>query len=209
MKTKYKLHILIALCILSLGTAAQATNQPALAQAAQTEQAAQNFVQWCTQETMQFLSQKNTTPDQKIAAFRELLTGHFDVKTMARFSLGRYWKTATDAQKTEYIALFENMIVHIYAGRFESYQGQVLQVGTARVDGARDFIVNSSMPNNNSVVNIDWRVRYQADGTYRVVDVIVAGVSMALTQRSDFASVIQRGGGKVDALLNHLRNAHK
>ena len=117
MNTKYKFHTLTALCILSLGTAVQAANQTAVAQLqthtqvqtplqtqapipAKTEYAAKNFVQFCTQKTMEFLSQENTTPDQKIAAFRELLTGHFDVRTMARFALGRYWKTTTDAQKT-------------------------------------------------------------------------------------------------------------
>ncbi len=51
---------------------------------------------------------------------------------------------------------------------------------------------------------VDWRVR-QVGGGYKVVDILVEGVSMALTQRSDFASVIQRGGGDIEVLLEQLR----
>ena len=54
-------------------------------------------------------------------------------------------------------------------------------------------------------VNLQWRVR-KKDGGLRVVDVVVEGVSMSVTQRSDFASVIQSGGGKLDALIAHLRD---
>jgi len=53
-------------------------------------------------------------------------------------------------------------------------------------------------------VKVDWRVR-NSNGTLQIIDVVIEGVSMSLTQRSDFSSVIQRGGGNVEALLEHLR----
>ena len=59
--------------------------------------------------------------------------------------------------------------------------------------------------NGGEEVQVDWRVRNKG-GSYKIVDVLVAGVSMSVTQRSDFASVIQRGGGNVDALIAELKN---
>ena len=65
--------------------------------------------------------------------------------------------------------------------------------------------MNSSIiPNGGSKIKVDWRVR-EKNGQMKVIDVVIEGVSMALTQRSDFSSVIQRGGGKIDVLLEHLR----
>jgi phospholipid transport system substrate-binding protein len=59
-------------------------------------------------------------------------------------------------------------------------------------------------PEGKPPVKVDWRVRNK-DGRYKIVDVLVEGVSMSLTQRSDFSSVIQAGGGDVQVLLNHLK----
>ena len=98
------------------------------------------------------------------------------------------------------------MIVSVYSRRFSDYNGQSLEVKSARPEGKYDVLVQSFIvPDNGQKIRLDWRVRPKK-GRYKVVDVIVEGVSMALTQRSDFASVIQRGGGDVSVLLDHLKN---
>ena len=74
-----------------------------------------------------------------------------------------------------------------------------------RDDGKKDILVNSYIvPKGGSKVKVDWRVR-EKNGKMKIIDVIIEGVSMSLTQRSDFSSVIQRGGGKIEVLLEHLR----
>lgn len=168
--------------------------------AADTE-AAKNFVDKMAQTGIGFLGNEGLTDEQRTAEFRKLLNANFDMATIGRFALGRYWKTATPAQQTEYQKLFKTMIVEIYSRRFKEYNGQELEVTGARADGETDVMVSSSIiPPNGQKVSVDWRVRNN-----KVVDILVEGVSMALTQRSDFASVIQRGGGNVDVLLEHLR----
>ncbi len=148
-----------------------------------------------------FLGNEGLTDEQRTAEFRKLLNANFDMATIGRFALGRYWKTATPAQQTEYQKLFKTMIVKIYSRRFKDYNGQKLEVTAARADGETDVMVSSSIvPPNGQKISVDWRVRNN-----KIVDILVEGVSMALTQRSDFASVIQRGGGNVDVLLEHLR----
>ena len=70
----------------------------------------------------------------------------------------------------------------------------------------KDTIVKSKIisPKSNNDVPVEWRVRKKGN-QYKVIDVLVAGVSMSVTQRSDFSSVIQRGGGDVSVLINHLK----
>ncbi len=168
-------------------------------------QKAQSFINDMGEDAVSFLADKSLSKKQKAAKFRKLLKTSFDMKTIARFALGRYWKTATPAQQKEYLGLFENMIVNVYSSRFNDYQGEGFEVVSNRADGKRDFLVNSFIvPNSGSKVKVDWRVR-EKNGSYKIIDVIIEGVSMSLTQRSDFSSVIQRGGGKIDVLLDHLK----
>jgi phospholipid transport system substrate-binding protein len=158
-----------------------------------------------TSKGVSFLGDDSLSDDQRTAEFRKLLNANFDMATIGRFALGTNWRVATPAQQGEYQKLFKEMIVKTYSRRFKEYKGQTVEVGAARADGDKDVIVSSSIvPADGPKVSVDWRVRSQGGG-FKVVDIMVEGVSMALTQRSDFASVIQRGGGKIEVLLEQLR----
>ena len=171
----------------------------------ETLKGAEKFVNNVADRGIGFLSSTKMSQTRKQAAFHKLLKDSFDIKTIARFSMGRYWREASDAERREYNKLFEAMIVDVYSSRFGEYNGEKLMVKDSRAQGKRDILVSSAIvPANGQEIEVDWRVRYK-DGRYKVVDVIVEGVSMAVTQRSDFSSVIQRGGGKVEVLLAHLR----
>lgn len=166
-------------------------------------EAAMNFIDTLAEDALKFLADNNLSKAQKITYFRKLLNERFDLRTIARFALGKYWRTATPEQQATYTDLFEKMIVDVYADRFDNYGGQTLKIDGARVDG-NDVLVRSEIT-ANPPITVDWRVRSK-NGGYKVVDVIIEGVSMGLTQRSDFSAVIQRGGGDIDVLLNHLRS---
>lgn len=166
---------------------------------------AQSFIEAMGRRAIGFLGNGGLTPDQKKAQFRTLLNDSFDMETIGRFALGRYWNTTSPDQRREYQKLFRDMIVEIYSHRFEDYKGQKFETRGFRADGEKDNIVTSFIiPAEGAEVQVDWRVRYKS-GRYQIVDVIVEGVSMSVTQRSDFSAVIQRGGGDVRALLTHLR----
>lgn len=166
---------------------------------------AEKFIGDMATRGLKFLSDPNMNQDQKTSSFRNLLNDSFDLETIGRFVLGRYWKTSSEQQRQEYIGLFRKMVVEVYAKRFGDYKGQKFETRGSRADGDKDTIVTSYIiPGNGPEVQVDWRVRYK-NGQYKIVDVIVEGVSMSVTQRSDFAAVIQRGGGDVSVLLAHLR----
>jgi len=120
--------------------------------------------------------------------------------TIARFAMGRYWAIATDAEKKEYTKLFRQMIVDVYTNRFSEYSGQTFNVKGHKAAGRKDVIVNSIIQGTGQSIKVDWRIRKG-----RVIDVLVENVSMSVTQRSEFASIIQRNGGKVSALIDHLK----
>lgn len=178
------------------------------AKVSQTDQAAFNFVKNTTDQGLAFLANTNLTKAQKSNAFRKLLESSFDLDTIGRFALGRYWNDANAAQRAEYSKLFRTMVVNVYTNRFDEYKGQKVEVKSFRPVGNNDTLVTSFIvapDGRGDPVQVDWRVRNR-NGSYKIVDVIVAGVSMSVTQRSDFASVIQQGGGNIEALLTKLRD---
>jgi phospholipid transport system substrate-binding protein len=138
--------------------------------------------------------------------FRALFDEGFDVPGIARFVLGSYWRTSTDAQRDEFTKLFETYIIHSYTVRFAEYSGQQLKVNGSRPEGETGTLVTSVIEGASGAppVKVDWRVA-KVGGPFKITDVVVEGVSMAVTQRQEFASVIQRGGGQVEALLKLLR----
>jgi len=186
---------------------ADAANGTALIMVVDTavSEGAKNFIASMGDRGINFLGNTSMSEEAKKAEFRQLLNDSFDMNTIARFALGANWKNATPAQQKEYLKLFNTMIIKVYAKRFSEYKGQKFEVKAARKEGEKDSIVTSFIvPNDGPKVQVDWRVRSKG-GSYKVVDIIVEGVSMSQTQRADFSSVIQRGGGDIDVLLAHLR----
>ncbi len=169
------------------------------------EQKAKQFIIDLAEQGIGFLEDQSLSDEQREKEFRNVLKNNFDMKTIARFALGRYWRSSTDEQKKEYLSLFEDMIVEVYSQRFSEYNGESFEVLSAREQGKSDAVVSSQIvPPSGTKVRVEWRVR-EKKGKMKIIDIMVEGVSMSLTQRSDFASVIQRGGGNVDVLLAHLR----
>lgn len=166
---------------------------------------AKSFIDKMGSDAISFLDDKSISQSQKQDKFRVLLNQNFDMNTIGRFALGKNWRSASESQQKEYLNLFEDMVVRVYSSRFNDYNGQNFKVASARDIGKSDILVTSYIvPPSGSKVQVDWRVRNK-NGSYKVIDVIIEGVSMSLTQRSDFSNVIQRGGGNIEVLLNHLR----
>jgi phospholipid transport system substrate-binding protein len=148
---------------------------------------------------------KNATPAQRVARFHELFREDFDVPGIARFVLGRYWKTATPEQQEEFVKLFEDYIALVYSNQLAAYSGEALRVTGSRTS-AEEAVVASEIvrPTGTPPVKVDWHLT-DRNGAYKISDVTVDGISMAVTQRSEFASVIQRNGGQVAGLIAQLR----
>ncbi|MFA7276995.1 MAG: ABC transporter substrate-binding protein [Pseudobdellovibrionaceae bacterium] len=196
------LSLLVSLGILGFWAAS--------ARASAADQGALDFVQQTAQKGLTFLSNQNATQEQKKAEFKKLLNESFDLDTIGRFALGRYWKDATPAQQKQYLDLFRKMVIDVYTSRFSDYKGQKFDVKSSRsVSGTDTMVTSYIVPvDGGENIQVDWRVRSK-NNKMKIVDVYVAGVSMSVTQRSDFSAVIQSGGGSVDVLIDNLQQRTK
>ena len=141
---------------------------------------------------------------QRLARFRELLRDYFDVNGIGQFVLGRYWRTATPQEQQEFLKLFQEYVAQAYSGRLGEYAGEPFRVVGNRPNGDEIIVSSQVVRSGGNPIQIDWYVVNQG-GKPKIADVYVAGVSMKVTQRDEFASIIQRDGGKIDGLLNRLR----
>lgn len=172
---------------------------------AATMKEAETFIQKLSDTALMSLTDKGLNRKEREARVRTVLKENFDINTIGRFAMGTHWREATAAQQTEYLRLFEDMIVQTYTTRFEEYSGQTMKVGNAIESGKRDILVSSQiLQPEGPPLNLEWRIR-ERNGQMKIIDVVVEGISMSVTQRSDFSAVIQRGGGSIESLLTMLR----
>ena len=161
------------------------------------------FVQGLAERVTNMFSDGELTVERRDARFRNLLENGFDMNLIGRVALDGHWPDATAEQHGEYLALFSDYLIKSYGRWIKAYAaGQLEVVQSAPIDD-RDTLVRPRISRTaGESENIDWRVRLSGEGM-RVIDVIVDGVSMLNTQRSEFAAVIARDG--IDGLLETLR----
>jgi len=166
---------------------------------------ASDFVSRLAERVIKILTAKRLDKDGRVRALSRVFLDGFDVRAIGRFVLGRYWRPASEAERTDYLAVFQDYVVQTYAVRFTSYAGEAFVVTKAIPDGEEGAIVFSDIGKlGEDPVHVQWRVRRTANG-YKIVDVNVEGMSLVVTQREEFASVLQRHEGKVAALTALLR----
>lgn len=151
------------------------------------------------------VSKKAPLPERK-EKFRQILRDYFDIPEIGKFVLARHWKRATDSQKEEYLALFENAIVDNYAAQFDNYHNETLEVQNVREDSDQGIMVMSIIKRQTGAppLKIDWKI-FQTKKGLRVYDIIVNGVSMSITQRSEYAGIVSQNGGQIEGLLKLMR----
>jgi phospholipid transport system substrate-binding protein len=174
-----------------------------LAAAPAGAQDAQAFVAQLGNQAIQVLG-PSVSPAQRVARFRQLFRDDFDVPGIGQFVLGRYWRTATPEEQQEFLRLFQEYIVQAYAARLGEYGGEPFRVTGSRPSGDETVVSSLIERANAGRVQVDWYL-INRGGAPKITDVYVGGVSMKVTQRDEFSSVIQRNGGRVDALLAQLR----
>lgn len=167
---------------------------------------ARALVQSLSDEATALLNNANATAEKRVEAFRGLLRKYFASAAIGKWVLGRYWRQATDAARSEYLRLFEDYIVYGYVKRFGAYSGEKLSIVRATDNSNASVTVFSEFvrPGSEKPIMVDWRVGHDAD-KYRITDVVVEGTSLSQTLRSDFASTIHQSGGNVESLLAVLR----
>lgn len=165
------------------------------------------FVAELTNSAFAALRASDISEAERFSKFRELLSKGVDLQRVGRFVLGPNWRRATPEQQAEYQKLFSDYVIAAYAGRLKDYTQAKYTISKTIQASENETIVNTEFvhPENPEPVHVDWRLR-QEGGTLRVIDLTIEGISMALTQRSEFAAIIQQNNGDIGPLIERLRN---
>lgn len=166
---------------------------------------AEVFMKGMGEKVIRILTNKSITDKERANQFRDILENTFNLKAIGKFVLGRHWKQANEADKTMFLSLFKETTVTSYATRFKEYTTEKFQITGSRqeTDGGVTVLSRIIRP-NGQIISIDWKI-FEKNGELRIYDVILEGISMGITQRSEFSSVIQKGGGTIQAIINALK----
>ena len=169
----------------------------------QTHPATQRIEQ-LSREVLAILSNSAITKERRKTQFGKLLARDLDIPLIGRLVMGKHWRRASEAQRANYMKVFRNYVVHTYSARLGGAEVDKFSVINTKVIGKKDILVRSKIVNTNlEPLRADWRLR-QRDGAYRILDLSVGGISMALTLRQEFGSILRRQGG-VDNLIDILK----
>ena len=147
----------------------------------------------------------NSSIEQKRAYFRLVLQQDFDIPAIAAFVLGPFWRIATEGERLEIVQILDDYIVVTFGRRLYDYGGVGLRVTASRGSPSEPIVVVSEIARpGGAPIRLDW-VLSTRTGVYRIVDLVLDGISMVATQRSEFAGIIQRAGGTVAGLILTLR----
>jgi len=186
--------------------AVTALGMPVLPVRAQPASNPAAFVNDVVQQALTLLRNKQLGDSDRKAQLATLLRANFDTPRIARFVLGRYWNGASEPDRTRFTDLFGQWVVRTYSERFKEYSGESVKVTGSRAESDTSAVVASQLIHVNGTppAQVNWHVRKEDSG-YKIVDVEVEGISLALTERDEFSAVIQRGNGSVATLNDQLQ----
>jgi phospholipid transport system substrate-binding protein len=185
--------------LMALAASACVFVMPAVANEKQAEQ----FAIELAQSAVTILEDGNLSDAGKQNALEGLFSKSIDFDWVARFVLGKHWRTAEDAQRKAYATSYKQFIVANFTQRLGEYSGQNYVVKHVRADGEPgEYLLTMELKNSNeTAVFLDYRLRKQGP-TFKIFDIIIEGVSLITTQRTEFNSVVDRKG--LDFLISAL-----
>ena len=160
------------------------------------------FIQEIVYEAKKVLVETNTK-EFKTKKLSEMALKTVDIKGVAYYSLGNYRKKLNDDQMKEYLKLFVKYFLKSFTSRLTDYSDPKIEVRSVDVLNAKYTIVKSLLlaTDKKPEVNIEWRVYTKNPDKPLIRDLIIEGLSLARTQKEEFASVIETNNGDVSKLF--------
>ncbi len=179
---------------------------PNMADAFDNQKAA-NFLGSLQDRAIAQLGDNSVSEDEKEARFRELFNESFAVPIIGRFVVGRYWRGASEEDRAAFLKVFEDVIVQRFLPLLTRNTDKRLEIGnvTPETKKPNEAKIDTVFPRpEGEPYKVRWHVR-ETDVGYKILDIWAEGVSMAITLRSEYTTVIKSGGGKLSALTAALQ----
>ncbi len=154
-----------------------------------------SFIRGIGDEVMTIVADASRTNDDKLAALKDLLDANTDLDLVARLVLGQHWRSASAEERSDYVALFRQILMNTMAERINDYNGQTFAVVGSSALNERDTAVQTQINRVGGAppLRVDWRVR-DSDGQLAIIDMVAEGVSLVVSQRNEVASIVERRG---------------
>ena len=165
------------------------------------------FVQSTVNRASQILS-KNIPKDEKINQLKSIASETVDIRGVGFYSLGSARKALDDNQKKKYFDLFEKYFLKSFSSRLSEYTNPKIEVYGKKILNKNYTIVNSILVSTSErpEVKIDWRIYTKNPNNPLIRDLIIEGLSLARTQKEEFASIINSNDGDINALFELLED---
>ena len=163
------------------------------------------FVQSTVNRASQILSQ-NMTKDEKINELKSIAKETVDITGVGFYSLGSARKNLDNEQEKKYFELFENYFLKSFSSRLSEYTNPKIEVNGKKILNKNYTIVNSILVStpDRPEVKIDWRVYTKNPDNPLIRDLIIEGLSLARTQKEEFASILNSNDGDINSLFKIL-----
>ena len=154
---------------------------------------------------------KNISKDEKMNSLKIIATETVDIRGIGLYSLGSTRKVLNENQKQKYFDLFENYFLKSFSSRLSEYTNPKIEVQGKNVINKNYTIVNSILVGSTDrpEVKIDWRIYTKNPDDPLIRDLIIEGLSLARTQKEEFASVLSSNDNDIKALFKTLEEFSK
>lgn len=169
------------------------------------------FIEELGREVIQIVANNSEDLNRKTAELSSLFFQTIDVKWIGKFAMGRYYKELSPEQQIKYDSLFSQYLLNSYLPYFMKYTQETMQIVNVSNHSANEYLVQTEIIRiNKEAFKVQYMVRFNENGSYSIFDIIVEGVSLINTKRSEFNSIIS--SSRVDnliALLQKKINNHQ
>ena len=166
-----------------------------------------SFLISLSQRAIAELSDQTIGEAERQERFRGLLETNFDMQAIGRFVLGVYARGAAPSEQAAFLATFKEVLAQRFLPYFRDDRGEAFTVDEVKPDPANPrlslVISNITLADGNQLP-VGWRIRRGEDG-FKIIDVVAEGVSLAITFRSEYTSVLKRSSGDLPGLTAELR----
>ncbi|MBQ8785053.1 MAG: ABC transporter substrate-binding protein [Alphaproteobacteria bacterium] len=167
---------------------------------------AEAFIKEVTHEGIVEIINAKATQAEKDARFEKLFNSALDLKFIGKFVLGRYWRTATEEQREEFIDVYRKLNVQTWSKRFDEFKGkEFVFKGTSPSSSKGQIFVNTIVPMEQAQpASVIWRVKQDGE-TFKIVDIIIENVSLAITARNEYTAFIKKSPDGINGLIADLK----
>ena len=164
------------------------------------------FVQSTVNRASQTLS-KDISKKEKMLELQKLARETVDIKGIGFYTLGKFRKEISDEQKNKYSKLFESYFLKSFSSRLSEYSNPKIDVISKDKKNEKYTIVSSILvaTKDRPEVKIDWRIYTKDPEKPLIRDLIIEGLSLARTQKEEFASIIKSNDNNIEALFESLK----